>query len=70
MDEETFVFGSFRLTPAQRVLLEDVHTRPATGEEPAGAISIGRLADARALVFLSRGARDCVRDDRRIPLCA
>src|SRR5580704_3162174 len=54
MDEETFVFGSFRLIPAQRMLLED--------EKP---LRLGSRA-LDILVTLVESAGETVRKDRLI----
>ena len=55
MDEEPFAFGSFRLIPAQRMLLED------------GKRSVGRCFDLRSLersvfsrVLYSVSCSDCI----------
>src|SRR3984893_1629811 len=54
MDEETFAFGSFRLIPAQRMLLED-----------GKPLRLGSRA-LDILVTLVEGAGETIRKDRRI----
>jgi hypothetical protein len=59
MDEETFAFGSFRLIPAQRVLIEDGEPLPDWAFSPGGdtALGIALTAAAAAAEGLPPGDR-------------
>jgi hypothetical protein len=57
MDEETFVFGSFRLIPAQRMLLEDEKPLRLGSRALDILVTLGPSAASSPAVFATLVAR-------------